>query len=161
MRNKDHVSGILAQWGDQRPDLDCSPVAIVGRISRMEKIMRPQILAGFSAFSLTAIEFDILATLRRHNSPLTPTALYQAAMLSSGAMSTNIDKLVRRGLVERSYSGQDRRSCQIVLTAPGYRLMEEAYVAHIANEDRMLEPLDAQEREQLASLLQRWLAANE
>jgi len=157
----DHVADILEQWRTQRPDLDCSPVAIVGRISRMEKIMRPQILEGISPFSLSAIEFDILATLRRNNCPLTPTALYQAAMLSSGAMTTNIDKLVKRELVERTFSAQDRRSCQIALTEKGYLLMEQAYVSHIENEQRMLEPLNSDEQEQLASLLQRWLVANE
>ena len=157
----DHVENILEQWQQQRPDLDCSAVAIVGRISRMEKIMRPQILAGIAPFSLSAIEFDILATLRRNNCALTPTQLYQAAMLSSGAMTTNLDKLVKRELLERQYSDTDRRSCHIQLTAKGWALIEEAYPVHLEKEERMLEPLTPQERSELASLLKRWLFANE
>jgi len=159
--SNDHVENILEQWQVQRPDLDCSAVAIIGRISRMEKIMRPQILAGIAPFILSAIEFDILATLRRNNCPLTPTQLYQAVMLSSGAMTTNLDKLVRRELVERQYSDEDRRSCRISLTVKGWRLIEEAYTAHLANEERMLEPLNQKERSALALLLKRWLLANE
>ncbi|NRA21859.1 MAG: MarR family transcriptional regulator [Oceanospirillaceae bacterium] len=157
----DHVENIIGQWREQRPDLDCSAVAIIGRISRMEKIMRPQILAGLAPFSLSAIEFDILATLRRNNCALTPTQLYQAAMLSSGAMTTNLDKLVKRSLIERHYSDEDRRSCQISLTGRGWALIEEAYGEHLANENRMLEPLNDTERADLARLLKRWLVTNE
>ncbi len=159
--SNDHVENILEQWQVQRPDLDCSAVAIIGRISRMEKIMRPQILAGIAPFILSAIEFDILATLRRNNCPLTPTQLYQAVMLSSGAMTTNLDKLVKRELVERQYSDEDRRSCRISLTVKGWHLIEEAYCAHLANEEHMLEPLNQKERSALALLLKRWLLANE
>ncbi len=158
---KDHVANILDQWQVQRPDLDCSPVAIVGRISRIEKIMKPQIQQGMTPFGLTAIEFDILATLRRNNCPLTPTQLYQLAMLSSGAMTTNLDKLEKRQLIKRQHSEEDRRSCVVELTTQGWELIERAYPAHIANEDKLLMPLSKEEREVLASLLARWLEANE
>ena len=159
--NNDHVADILEQWQQQRPDLDCSPVAVVGRISRVEKLMKPQIQAGMTPFGLSAIEFDILATLRRNNQPLTPTQLYQLAMLSSGAMTTNLDKLAKRNLLERLHSDQDRRSCTVQLTKSGRQLIDLAYSAHIANEEKMLTSLSQAERSQLAQLLQRWLVANE
>ena len=157
----DHVADILDQWLEQRPDLDCPPVAVVGRISRIEKLMKPQIQEAMTPFGLTAIEFDILATLRRNNTALTPTQLYQLAMLSSGAMTSNLDKLEKRGLVKRQHSEEDRRSCTVVLTKRGRTLIDNAYTAHIANEDSILSPLSANERKQLASLLQRWLVASE
>jgi len=159
--NNDHVADILEQWQQQRPDLDCSPVAVVGRISRVEKLMKPQIQAAMTPFGLTAIEFDILATLRRNNQALTPTQLYQLAMLSSGAMTTNLDKLAKRDLLERLYSDQDRRSCTVQLTESGRQLIDLAYSAHIANEEKMLSSLTQAERSTLAKLLQRWLVANE
>jgi DNA-binding MarR family transcriptional regulator len=157
----DHVDYILAQWQTLKPELDSSPVGIVGRISRIEKIMRPQIQAGFSSYDITSIEFDILATLRRNNTALTPTQLYQSAMLSSGAMTTNLDKLENRGLVLRQSNAQDRRSCTISLTEQGVELIDRAYIDHLKNEEQMLKPLSVDERVQLASLLQRWLAENE
>ncbi|MFT5707829.1 MAG: DNA-binding MarR family transcriptional regulator, partial [Oceanospirillaceae bacterium] len=153
LMKKDHVAKILQQWEVQRPDLDCSPVAIIGRISRIEKIMKPKVQQGMTPFGLTAIEFDILATLRRNNCALTPTQLYQMAMLSSGAMTTNLDKLEKRQLIKRQHSPQDRRSCTVDLTSKGWLLIESAYPAHLCNEDKMLAPLDLKERAQLASLL--------
>ena len=36
MADRDFVDGILAQWKRERPDLDASPMAVAGRISRLE-----------------------------------------------------------------------------------------------------------------------------
>ena len=160
MKN-DHVADILQQWKVQNPALDCSAVGVVGRIARMEKLLKPKVQSTMTAFGLSAIEFDILATLRRNDCDLTPTQLYQLAMLSSGAMTTNLDRLEKRGLLQRQHSDQDRRSCLVALTQQGTDLINEAYPAHVANENNLLAALDAQERDQLAHLLQRWLLANE
>jgi hypothetical protein len=33
----DAVDRILAQWRRERPDLDCSPMGIIGRISQLQR----------------------------------------------------------------------------------------------------------------------------
>ncbi|CAG8999202.1 MAG: hypothetical protein CENE_01171 [Candidatus Celerinatantimonas neptuna] len=153
----DHIDRILQQWQQQRPDLDCSPMAVLGRLSRIQPSVQKQLNTVFSSFDLSTIEFDILATLRRSGKPLTPTELYQTLMLSSGAMSTRLEKLVKRGLLERLANAEDRRSCTIELTSKGLKLIDKALEAHIANEKIILKPLDQNEQIQLASLLRRWL----
>jgi DNA-binding MarR family transcriptional regulator len=60
---------------------------------------------------LLGSDFDILATLRRAGEPLTPTALYQSAMLSSGAMTARLDKLEQRGLIRREASPMTGAAC--------------------------------------------------
>ena len=157
----DHVARVLDQWKAQRPDLDCSPMSVIGRLARVHRLLGEGVNSLFKEFELSQVEFDILATLRRTNTPLTPTELYQTLMLSSGAMSTRVEALVRRGLLERLPSTEDSRSNQVQLTEEGLALIDEAVTAHVANEDKLLEPLSGEDREQLARLLQKWLLGHE
>ncbi len=88
---------------------------------------------------------------------LTPTELYQTLMLSSGAMSTRIEKLVQRGFIERIASEDDRRSCKVMLTEPGQQKLDVALQDHLDNMEVMLEALNKDERLQLANLLKKVL----
>ncbi|WP_394209396.1 MarR family winged helix-turn-helix transcriptional regulator [Enterovibrio calviensis] len=157
----DHVDTILAQWKAQRPDLDCSPMGVIGRVGRAKQLMTIRVDGVFKQFDLSNIEFDILASLRRAGEAVTPTELYQTLMLSSGAMSTRVDGLVKRGLIERQASEIDRRSCLVTLTTEGLVLIDKVVEAHVDNEREMLSSLDDNEQAQLAALLKKWLMANE
>src|ERR1700687_133623 len=99
----DGVDEILRQWARERPDLDTSSMAIVGRISRIEKKVDPLFTPVFRRFGLEQWSFDVLATLRRSGYPyeLTPTQLFRSLMLTSGAITHRSDELVKAGLVQR------------------------------------------------------------
>ncbi|MGF1707405.1 MarR family winged helix-turn-helix transcriptional regulator [Enterovibrio baiacu] len=158
---QDHVDTILAQWQVQRPDLDCSPMGVIGRMDRANHLMKLGLEEVFKQFGLMSSEFDILATLRRAGEPVTPTEMYQILMFSSGAMSTRVDGLVKRGLVVRQASETDRRSCLVTLTDEGRTLIDSVVAVHVENEHKMLNALTEKEQATLASLLRKWLAANE
>ncbi|MFM5841878.1 MarR family winged helix-turn-helix transcriptional regulator [Aeromonas sanarellii] len=159
--DSDHVDLLLAQWARQRPDLDCSPMGVLGRVARMAAIAGREVSEELKECGLLGSDFDILATLRRAGEPLTPTALYQSAMLSSGAMTARLDKLAQRGLITRQAAPDDRRSLLVNLTDAGLALVDEAVERHLANERRLLAPLTGEEQAQLAALLKRWLLENE
>lgn len=159
--NQDHVDRLLEQWRNQRPDLDCLPMGLVGRLARMNDLISTQVNALHARAGLEPVEFDILATLRRSGEEVTPTRLYQTLMLSSGAMSVRLDKLVERGLIYRKPHEHDRRSCKVGLTDTGLTLIDHALTAHVVNEQRLLAPLDVAQRQQLTALLRLWLQANE
>ncbi len=155
----DKVDAILAQWRSVRPDLDCSSMGVVGRLRQTNGIWKTKLDQVFDGFGLSCIEFDILATIRRNDREITPTELYQTLMLSSGAISTRIEQLLQRGLVQRVASEQDRRSCKVTLTEQGIELVDQALNAHVANVDGMLGVLTEQERKQLGQLLKKILLA--
>lgn len=155
----DKVDAILAQWRSVRPDLDCSSMGVVGRLRQTNGIWKTKLDLVFDGFGLSCIEFDILATIRRNDREITPTELYQTLMLSSGAISTRVEQLVQRGLVQRVASEQDRRSCKVTLTEQGIELVDQALNAHVANVDGMLGVLTEQERKQLGQLLKKILLA--
>jgi len=151
----DHVDWILKQWQRERPDLDCRPMGIFGRLARLQQLSSKAIAAGYKAYKLNDAEFDLLATLRRAGPAytLTPTQLYTSSMLSSGAMTNRIDRLEKRGLVERQPDPNDRRSLKVRLTAAGRQLIDAAIEAHVANEQRLLAALNEAGQEQLANQL--------
>ncbi len=151
----DKVDELLTQWRNVRPDLDCSAMGVVGRLRRTSEAWKRQLDLVFKQHELRSIEFDILATMRRMDVAVTPTELYQTLMLSSGAVSTRIEDLVKRGLVQRVASEQDRRSCKVVLTPSGVGLVDNALNDHVANMNSMVSVLSCSEQEQLASLLKK------
>jgi len=155
----DGVDEILRQWARERPDLDTSPMAVVGRISRIERKVAPLLSPVFRKFGLEQWSFDVLATLRRSGHPyeLTPTQLFNSLMLTSGAITHRSDELVKAGLVQRRPDPKDRRGVRVRLTDLGLKKINEAVTAHVANEHRMLRHLSKEERSRLISLLRRFL----
>lgn len=159
----DPVDEILAQWQRERPDLDVSPMGIIGRMTRLAKIMKLEIGKTFAEFGLNPGEFDVLATLRRSGQPyrLSPTELYHSMMVSSGTMTNRIDGLEKAELVERLPDPSDRRGTLIQLTDKGFDLIERTVEAHVVNEHRILEALDRSELETFTILMRKLLISLE
>lgn len=159
----DPVDQILAQWLRERPDLDVSPMGIIGRMGRLSKHLERAIQITFSEFGLTIAEFDVLAALRRSGQPyqLSPTELFQTLMVSSGTMTHRIDRLEQAKLVKRIPDPNDRRGTLIQLTDEGFDVIEKAVEAHVTNEHRALNALEKSEREALAGLLRKLLISFE
>lgn len=159
----DHLDEILTQWRRERPDLDTSPMGPVGRIWRTSRIFRRRIEEVFAEYGLNGGGFDVLAALRRAGPPhrLTPTALYNSLMISSGAMTNRLDRLAEAGLIERFPDSKDRRSVLVGLTPRGRKLIDEAVVNSTATERELLSPLSAAERKELGALLRKLLLAHD
>ena len=159
----DPVDKILAQWAKERPDLDVSPMGLIGRTTRLASYLRKAIGETFAEFDLQPGEFDVLATLRRSGVPyqLSPTELFKSMMVSSGTMTNRIDRLESAGLVERIPDTRDRRGTLIHLTSKGFDLIESAVTAHVANEHRILSSLSKTEKEELSKLLRKLLLSFE
>lgn len=151
----DPVDGIIGQWRGERPDLDVSPIAILGRVSRAEKLLAERMKAASASFGLERWGFDVLATLRRAGKPyrLTPTQLYGAMMLTSGAMTNRIDRLEEAGFVKRVEDPEDRRGILVSLTSRGLKTIDAAVKFHMEVEKSILETFSEEERASLERLL--------
>ncbi|MFD3513473.1 MarR family winged helix-turn-helix transcriptional regulator [Streptomyces sp. NPDC058657] len=152
---EDHVDHVLAQWAEQRPDLDVSPMAVIGRLKRLMLLIEPEMKRTFAAHGLDRASFDVLATLRRNGPehPLTPAELMRSAMVTSGAVTQRLDRLQERGLVTRTPSPTDGRVVQVALSEAGLQLVESALPDHLSTEQRLLAALSPAEREQFADAL--------
>lgn len=151
----DHVDEIVEQWRRERPRLDVSGMAIIGRITRLEQLIRPQLNAVFAQHDLESWEFDVLATLLRNGAPhqLTPGQLLDSMMITSGAMTNRIDRLEHRGLVKRTKSPTDGRQVLVKLTKKGLKVVDSALVDHTANERAIVGALTPDQHDQLVELL--------
>ena len=151
----DGIDEILEQWARERPDLDVSPMAVLGRLARVARLCDVRLSRTFSIHDLDAASFDVLATLRRAGRPyrLTPTELQRSAMVTSSAIAQRLNRLETRGFIVRKSSDADGRVTDVVLTPQGLRLIEKALPAHVMNEHRLLAGLSDDQKNQLASLL--------
>jgi DNA-binding MarR family transcriptional regulator len=154
---KDGVDRIIEQWERERPELDHSPIGVVGRISRLARELEQRLEPVYREHGLEPGWHDVLATLRRTGPPyeLRPSELTGTLMLTSSGTTKRLDRLERAGLVERAPDPQDRRGVLIRLTAKGREVIDATTEAHLENERRLLAALSAAEREQLAGLLRK------
>ncbi|MFB9311562.1 MarR family winged helix-turn-helix transcriptional regulator [Nocardioides plantarum] len=154
----DHVGRILEQWRVERPDLDMSPLGIIGRLHRLADRLDAELRVVFAQAGLTDGDFDVLASLRRAGAPyeLTPGELGASTMITSGAVTKRVDRLIAQGYVDRYVSADDARSRRVRLTEAGVALIDDLVPRHVANEHRLLAGFTAQERAVLAGLLESW-----
>jgi DNA-binding MarR family transcriptional regulator len=157
MTSRDRVDELMAQWADERPDLDHTVMASVGRLVRVSELIDRRFDRHAARYGLTRNDADVLFTLRR-SGPSLPTRLTAGLLVASGTMTARLDRLEAKGLIERRPNPDDRRSTRIALTRRGHEVTEEAIGEHVAHEERLLAGLTKRERAQLDDLLRKLLA---
>lgn len=156
---RDDVDGIVLAWRRERPDLDVSPLEVLSRVSRLARHLDIARRHAFDQWGLVGWEFDVLSALRRSGHPyqLSAGELVRQTLVTSGTMTNRIDRLVDHGMVARSASAQDRRTVLITLTDAGREAVDGALAGLVEDERQLLAGLSPQERDGLATLLQRLL----
>ena len=155
----DEIDRIVEQWNRERPELDVAPTHTLQRITRLSLLGGVSFARVFARYGISFGEYLVLAALRRAGPPyrMNPTKLFNAVILSSGAMTNRLDRLEEMGLVAREPDPSDRRGRLVALTDKGREVVDAAVVDHLENEERLLAALNGREREQLAGLLRKLL----
>jgi len=156
----DEVDRIVDAWARERPDLDVSPLHVLSRVSRLARHLDLARGSAFAEHQLEGWEFDVLSALRRAGEPyqLSPVALVQQTLVTSGTMTNRVDRLERRGLVRRSPDPSDRRGVIVALTPAGRTVVDAAMADLLQRERDLLAELPQGERDDLAGFLRRLLA---
>jgi DNA-binding MarR family transcriptional regulator len=156
----DAVDRITHQWRTVRSDLDVSPLEVIGRVSRLSRLVDRRLAVNFARHGIEAWMYDVLATLRRSGEPYELTAgdLVRQTMVTTGAITNRIDRLEARGFVERR-STSDRRKVIVRLTEAGFDKVEEVVESHLDVERELLAALSPRQQGELASLLRRTLTS--
>jgi DNA-binding MarR family transcriptional regulator len=154
---RDGVDTILEQWQRERPELDSSPIGVIGRISRLARELEQRLEPVYREHGLEPGWHDVLATLRRNGPPyqLRPTEFTDQLMLTSSGTTKRLDRLEQAGLITRAPDPSDRRGTLITLTPKGLRLIDSVTKAHLDNERRLLGSLSEPEQRRLADLLRK------
>jgi DNA-binding MarR family transcriptional regulator len=157
MPANDEVDRIVDAWERERPDLDFAPLQVLSRVGRLARHLERARRTAFSASDLELWEFDVLSALRRAGAPyqLSPKALLQQTLVSSGTMTNRIDRLVERELVERETDPNDGRGILVIMTERGRDRVDSAISLLLLGESELLDGLSPLERERLSTLLRK------
>lgn len=152
---KDSVDLIVDAWNRERPELDFTPLHVLSRVWRLAKELDQIRRSSFRSSGLDPWEFDVLSALRRAGKPyqLSPKALLEQTLVSSGTMTNRIDRLVERELVHRKTDPHDGRGILVQMSATGLNKVDAAISQLVRAERTLLLSLTTQEQKQLAALL--------
>ncbi len=104
--------------------------------------------------SMCHSDFSVLLALLREG-PQPVNTLGKQVCLTSGSITTSIDRLEQRGYVERKQDSKDRRVCLVTLTKSGRAIVEHASLRYSQAIDKTISILSAQECELLQNLLRK------
>src|SRR5919106_29020 len=112
---RDGVDAILEQWRRERPDLDPSPISVIGRISRLARELEQRLEPVYREQGLEPRWYGVLPPRRRPGPPyrLRPTEFSSALMLTSSGTTKRLDRLEQAGLITRDPDPDDRRGTLI------------------------------------------------
>jgi MarR family 2-MHQ and catechol resistance regulon transcriptional repressor len=111
-------------------------------------------IRSIEALDMCFSDFAVLELLL-HKGPQPVNAIGRRVSLTSGSITTAIDRLEARGLVERGFDPDDRRARIVSLTRPGTTRIREVFVLHERAMDRAAAGLTKTERDALARLLKK------
>jgi len=159
----DFTDRLLARWQDARPDIEVGDLQVTARLARIGPLLARRQEAVFERFGLSRGEVGMLSALRTAGPPhrLSPTRLGQGLMLSSAGVTSRLDRLERRGFVERLPDPEDRRGVIVELTDAGLEVVDAAVAANSISDRQLMDRFDPHELEVLEVLLRKLLGGLE
>ncbi len=121
-------------------------------LARATRAIEAHATADVARHGLTIAEFGVLEVLY-HRGPLLLGDLQQRILVSSGGVTYLIDRLEKRGLVERRACPADRRARYAALTPAGEDYVREIFPAHAAAIRRAVGGVPPGKRRELTRLL--------
>ncbi|MDX1460391.1 MAG: MarR family transcriptional regulator [Xanthomonadales bacterium] len=98
-----------------------------------------------SGFGLTVSQADVIFTLG-NTSGMTCSEIGERTLITKGTLTGVIDRLEKKGLVERTRLHTDQRCIRVSLTDRGVQVFETLFPAHVARLKSRFNRLDADTR---------------
>jgi DNA-binding MarR family transcriptional regulator len=160
---EDHVDHLLARLDDSGARLDLEVEGIVDRIGSINKRVRSALKETLVDYDLTPEDWGVLTSLslRKAGKLNSPGALARDLELSSGAVTSRLDRLESLGFLHRLPDPGDRRGVLVELTAEGRAAWESAIEVQGRKEAFFASALSKDEQVELNALLRKLLLAFE
>lgn len=123
-------------------------------LSRASKVVLEEANKLIETYDLNPTEFAVLELLH-HKGRQPIQKIGQKILLRSGSMTYVVDKLEKRGLLERVSSMEDKRITYMSITPAGTALIEEIFPSHEENIAGIMSTLSAEEQEHAIHLLKK------
>jgi DNA-binding MarR family transcriptional regulator len=159
---KSHARDVAESWARERPDLDPDDylVMIYGtRLGRMlDKLDDDR---NRAKYQLSGSELRVVFALRRSGAPFErrPTDLFRAVLVTSGAITKQVNRLTQRGFVERVPDPANNGGFLVRLTEAGIALADDALdgLAEWSSRDLASSALTREERQMFRILCEKFL----
>ncbi|MGI5460294.1 MarR family winged helix-turn-helix transcriptional regulator [Streptomyces sp. CA-249302] len=151
---------IRAQWAEHNPDLDTSPMELVGLLKHATGLLSATVEPLYAGAPLTAPEVDMLIPLRHATDPFIARTLARRMGLSRAGVSKTLAKLERRGYIARTPNPADRRAALVTITPAGAAAVDDLFPRQLAAEVDLLSGL-GDDREWVLEALGRLVKAME
>ena len=123
-----HVEEITADWQRERPDIDLDRFLLSIYLQRLGRIIQQDFeRLCQSQYRLRSSDLRVLFALRRRGPPYAqrPTDLFRALLITSGAVTKQVDRLAARKLVVRQRDPDYRKGFLVKLTDKGLKFVDE------------------------------------
>ncbi|WP_299355148.1 MarR family transcriptional regulator [uncultured Shimia sp.] len=158
MTEKPTLSATLQDFSDNWPEFDRPETRVMLGLIRLNDLVVESTRELLTEHGLSPSAFEALITLRGQPEPwiMTPTALADAILITTGGMTKVIKQLEQGELVRRVDNPDDKRSRYLQLT-PNGKLQAETAMEAVSAHDRILleQALNAQQIHQLSKVLLR------
>ena len=123
-------------------------------LMKATRIIEDMLKKEISTYGINLSEFAVLEALY-HKGELTVQQICQKVLINSGSMTYVIDKLVKKGLLNRKTSAGDRRVYYIQLTNEGRTFMDDIFPKHEAFISDIFSSLSEEEQEQFITMMKK------
>jgi len=153
----DHVDSFLSRIHLTYPDLDLEVEGIVDRIGGINRRIHRTLDETLAEFGLDMGDYKVLNTLSQIGEPFrsTPGRLAKRMDISSGAMTSRLDRMEKADLIHRLPDPDDRRSVVVEMTDHGRETIQKAIGVQAQKEALFAAALAPEEKEQLNRLLRK------
>jgi DNA-binding MarR family transcriptional regulator len=153
----------IQQWRRERPDVDLTAFIITGAIKQIDQQTEAEFRRLSAEMNIGPGDLRVLFALRRSgiDNPRRPTDLFQSLLVTSGAITKQVDRLENAGLVERLPDPGYQRGFLIRLTRRGVKVADTAIEAICSDKTTIgtvISSLSEEDREMGKRFLQRLLA---
>ncbi|MGZ4291295.1 MAG: MarR family winged helix-turn-helix transcriptional regulator [Gaiellaceae bacterium] len=158
---EDHIDQLLARLDEAGAQLDLEVEGIVDRVSSINKRVHAALKETLVDYGITPEDWGVLTSLslRKEGKLSSPGALARDLELSSGAVTSRLDRLESLGFVRRLPDPGDRRGVLVELTPEGRAAWESAIEVQGRKEAFFASALTKEEQHELNDLLRKLLLA--
>lgn len=157
---EDIIDKLIREWKHERPELDASPMHIVGRILKLGKLLEKRAGNALKENGIYYTDLDVLATLRRSGKPfeLSPKELMESVIITSGAMTALLDRLTKLELIYRAPDTKDGRIKRAGLTKKGKNVIDKAIKTRFKDASDSIKMFTPTEQQEISNLLKKMLS---
>jgi len=146
-------SAVQQAWARSNPDLDTSPMTVIGYLKDTIAGLQLAIEPVYAVAPVSPSELDVLIPLRHLDEPVIARALAQYLGVTTAAMSKTLQRLETRGLVVREPSPIDRRTVHVTISDKARPIVDELFPRQLQIEAAILESQPGLDQQQVVAVL--------